>query len=79
MFRRTADAGSLYCLGTRDINVAFQDGGKPTSSLSGNPPRQTLLVCLYGTETRSQVVSEQGKAAPRSLFELRNVSASHPG
>jgi hypothetical protein len=33
---------------------------------------------VYDTETRSQVLTDQGKAALRSLFELKDVPTTQP-
>jgi hypothetical protein len=76
MFRRDPAAGSLYWLGLRDRNGAYLDGGK-TYKLSVPLPVPNRLfwsVTVYDAETRSQVQTDQAKAALRSLFELKNLS-----
>jgi hypothetical protein len=75
MFRRDPQAGSLYWLGLRDKSGVYLDGGK-TYKLSVPQPVPARLfwsVTVYDTETRSQVVTDQGKAALRTLFELKDV------
>lgn len=78
MFRRDAGAGSLYWLGRRDGSGAYLDGAK-TYKLTVPlpvPGRLFWSVTVYDAETRSQVQTDQGKAALRSLFELKNVSGA---
>ncbi len=80
MFRRTEGAGSLYWLGNRDSTGAYLDGGK-TYKLSMPQPVPFKLfwsVTAYDAQTRSEVQTDQDKAALRSLFELKNVSTSQP-
>jgi hypothetical protein len=74
MFRRDAGAGSLYWLGLRDKNGAYLDGGKTYKLTVPQPVPGKLFwsVTVYDTETRSQVATDQGKAALRSLFELKD-------
>jgi hypothetical protein len=80
MFRRTAGAGSLYWLGLRDTTGAFLDGGKTYKLTVPQPVPAKLFwsITIYDPDTRSEIVTDQGKAALRSLFELRNLSASQP-
>jgi len=76
MFRRDPQAGSLYWLGLRDKDGAYLDGGK-TYKLSVPlpvPDRLFWSVTVYDAETRSQVQTDQAKAALRSLFELKDLS-----
>jgi hypothetical protein len=76
MFRRTAGAGSLYWLGLRDRSGAYLDGGK-TYKLSVPLPVPAGLfwsVTAYDAATRSEVQTDQEKAALRSLFELKDLS-----
>jgi hypothetical protein len=78
MFKRDPSAGSLYWLGVRDQNCVTLDGGK-TYKLSVPQPVPGKLfwsVTVYDTETRSQVQTDQGKAALRSLFELKDKSGT---
>jgi hypothetical protein len=73
MFRRSAGAGSLYWLAARDGTGAYLDGGK-TYKLSVPQPVPGKLfwsVTVYDAATRSQVQTDQNKAALRSLFELK--------
>ena len=80
MFRRTAGAGSLYWMSVRDDTGAFLDGGK-TYKLSVPQPVPGKLfwsVTVYDTGTRSQVQTDQDKAALRSLFELKDVKGAAP-
>jgi hypothetical protein len=74
MFRRKAGAGSLYWLGLRDNNDAYLDGGKMYKLTVPQPVPAKLFwsVKVYDAETRSQVQTDQGHAALRSLFELKD-------
>jgi hypothetical protein len=78
MFRRGAGAGSLYWLGVRDSTGGFLDGGK-TYKLSVPLPVPAKLfwsLTIYDPDTRSEIVTDQGKAALRSLFELKGKTSS---
>ncbi|HXO67877.1 MAG TPA: DUF1254 domain-containing protein [Bradyrhizobium sp.] len=78
MFRRSTGAGSLYWLGTRDAGGAYLDGGK-NYKLSVPLPAPAKLfwsVTVYDAETRSEIATDQGHAALRSLFELKNVTGA---
>ncbi|MGA7244869.1 MAG: DUF1254 domain-containing protein [Terracidiphilus sp.] len=80
MFKRDPTAGSLYWLGLRDSAGATLDGAK-TYKLSVPQPVPGKLfwsVTVYDTGTRSQIDSGQGKAALRSMFELKDVSKTQP-
>jgi hypothetical protein len=74
MFRRGAGAGSLYWLGLRDRNGHYLDGGKSYRLSIPQPVPGGLFwsVTVYDAETRSQIATDQGKAALRSMFELRD-------
>jgi len=74
MFRRQAGGGSLYWLGLRDNNDAYLDGGKTYKLTVPQPVPGKLFwsVTVYDAETRSQIATDQGKAALRSLFELKD-------
>jgi hypothetical protein len=76
MFRRSAGAGSLYWLSARDSTGAFLDGGRNYRlSIPGPVPGKLFWsVTVYDAETRSQVQTEQDKAALRSLFELKDLT-----
>ncbi|WP_114238229.1 DUF1254 domain-containing protein [Dyella sp. C9] len=81
MFRRGAGAGSVYWLGLRDAGGAYLDGGK-TYKLSVPLPVPDKLfwsVTVYDSETRSQILTDQGKAALRSLFELKGSASATSG
>jgi hypothetical protein len=80
MFRRTAGAGSLYWGAYRDRAGQYLDGGK-TYKLSIPQPVPGKLfwsVTAYDAQTRSEVQTDQDKAALRSLFELKDVDKSQP-
>jgi hypothetical protein len=76
MFRRTAGAGSLYWLGARDSTGAFLDGGRSYRLTVPQPVPGKLFwsVTVYDTATRSQVQTDQDKAALRSMFELKDAA-----
>ena len=76
MFRRDEGAGSLYWLGLRDKVGEYLDGGKTYRLTVPLPVPGKLFwsVTAYDAQTRSQVKTSQGKAALRSLFELKNVA-----
>lgn len=80
MFKRDPTAGSLYWLGVRDNNGNTLDGGKNYKLTVPQPVPGKLFwsVTVYDTDTRSQIATDQGKAALRSLFELKNASATQP-
>jgi hypothetical protein len=80
MFRRTAGAGSLYWMAVRDKTGAFLDGGKNYKLTVPQPVPGKLFwsVTIYDSATRSQVQTDQDKAALRSLFELKNVPTDAP-
>jgi hypothetical protein len=78
MFNRAAGAGSLYWLAARDSAGAFLDGGRTYRLTVPQPVPGKLFwsVTAYDAETRSQVQTNQGKAALRSLFELKDAASS---
>ena len=78
MFRRGAGAGSLYWLGVRDNTGAFLDGGKTYKLTVPLPVPAKLFwsLTIYDPDTRSEIVTDQGKAALRSLFELKGKTGS---
>lgn len=75
MFRRDTKAGSLYWLGHRDNTGAYLDGGKSYKLSVPLPVPGKLFwsVTVYDSATRSQIKTDQMKAALRSLQELRNL------
>ena len=80
MFKRDTSAGSLYWLGLRDKSGASLDGAKTYELTVPQPVPGKLFwsVTVYDTDTRSQVRTDQGKAALRSLFELKDISTQQP-
>lgn len=80
MFRRSSGAGSLYWMSVRDRSGAFLDGGKSYRLIIPQPVPAKLFwsVTAYDTKTRSQVQTDQDKAALRSLFELKDADRKKP-
>ncbi|VVD60426.1 signal peptide protein [Pandoraea aquatica] len=80
MFRRDAGAGSLYWLSARDSQGVYLDGGKQYTLTVPQPVPGKLFwsVTLYDAQTRSQVQTDQDKAALRSLFELKDIDTTKP-
>jgi hypothetical protein len=78
MFRRDASAGSLYWLGLRDNRGEYLDGGKSYKLSVPLPVPGKLFwsVTVYDSDTRSQIQTQQKKAALRSLFELKDLQGS---
>lgn len=76
MFRRDPAAGSLYWLGLHDRGGDYLDGGKSYKLSVPLPVPNRLFwsVTVYDAETRSQIQTDQAKAALRSLFELKNLT-----
>jgi len=79
MFRRSEGAGSLYWLGLHDENGAYLDGGKTYRLTVPQPVPASLFwsVTVYDALTRSEIQTEQRRAALRSLFELKNDGDQH--
>ena len=75
MFRRDTKAGSLYWLGLRDAGGAYLDGAKNYKLTVPLPVPGKLFwsVTVYDAATRSQIRTDQVKAALRLLFELKNL------
>jgi hypothetical protein len=71
MFRRAVGQGSLYWLACRDSNGAYLDGGRTYKLTVPLPVPASLFwsVTGYDAQTRSEISTDQGKAALRSLFE----------
>jgi hypothetical protein len=80
MFRRSTGAGSLYWMSVRDSGGAYLDGGKNYKLTIPQPVPDKLFwsVTVYDTATRSQVQTDQDRAALRSLFELKDISQTAP-
>jgi hypothetical protein len=76
MFRRTAAAGSLYWLGVRDSTGAYLDGGKTYKLAVPQPVPAKLFwsVTVYDPDSRSEIVTDNYKAALRSLYELKDTA-----
>ncbi|MET0351819.1 MAG: DUF1214 domain-containing protein, partial [Rhizobacter sp.] len=74
MFGRSASAGSLYWLGTRDQTGSYLDGGKTYKLTVPLPVPGKLFwsITVYDAVTRSELLTDQGKAALRSLYELKD-------
>jgi hypothetical protein len=75
MFRRGPGSGSLYWLGVRDKAGAYLDGKKTYRLAVPLPVPNRLFwsVTVYDPETRSEIRTPQGKAALRSLVELKEL------
>lgn len=78
MFRRKVGSGSLYWLGARDRSGAYLDGGKSYKLTVPLPAPAKLFwsVTVYDPDSRSQIQTDQEKAALRSLFELKDKTGS---
>jgi hypothetical protein len=76
MFRRAEGIGSLLWLGLHDENGAYLDGGKSYKLTIHQPVPATLFwsITVYDAITRSEIQTDQRKAALRSSFELQNES-----
>jgi hypothetical protein len=76
MFRRQAGGGSVYWFAARDKTGAFVDGGKLYKLTIPQPVPVTLFwsVTVYNPDTRSEIQTDQGKSALRSLVELKDVA-----
>jgi hypothetical protein len=75
MFRRGAGSGSLYWLGLKDSNGEYLMGDRSYTLTVPLPVPCKLFwsVTVYDAETRSQIATDQEKAALRSLFELADA------
>ncbi len=80
MFKRSAGAGSLYWLNARDSTGAFLDGANSYSLTVPQPVPDKLFwsITVYDAETRSEILTDQNKAALRSMFELADSPPSGP-
>ena len=74
MFRRQPGSGSLYWLGLRDNEGIYLDGSNTYKLTVPQPVPAKLFwsVTVYDAEMRSQVATDQGMAALRSMFELKD-------
>ncbi len=75
MFRRVEGSGSLYWLGLRDNTGSYLDGSNSYRLSLPLPVPGALFwsITIYDAETRSQIQTDQDKAALRSLFELTDI------
>ena len=80
MFKRSAGAGSLYWLNTRDSTGAFLDGSSSYVLSVPQPVPNKLFwsITVYDANTRSEILTDQNKAALRSMFELADVPGDVP-
>ena len=80
MFKRSAGAGSLYWLNTRDSTGAFLDGSNRYSLNVPQPVPDKLFwsITVYDAETRSEILTDQNKAALRSMLELADAPTDGP-
>jgi hypothetical protein len=71
MFRRQVGSGSLYWLGHHDASGEYLDGGAHYKLNVPAPVPASLFwsVTAYDAQTRSQVQTDQDRAALRSLVE----------
>ncbi|RFM27661.1 DUF1254 domain-containing protein [Deminuibacter soli] len=78
MFNRAPGAGSLYWLGVKDKTGAYLDGGKSYKLTVPLPVPDKLFwsVTIYDVFTRSEIATDQKKAALRSMFELKDKTGS---
>jgi hypothetical protein len=78
MFRRQRGAGSLYWLGLHDASGTYLDGGTDYRLSVPQPVPAKLFwsVTVYDAQTRSQVKTDQDRAALRSLVELADVPST---
>ncbi|UJP09089.1 DUF1214 domain-containing protein [Microbacterium sp. KUDC0406] len=74
MFRRQAGGGSVYWFCARDSANAYLDGGSAYTLTVPLPVPAKLFwsITVYDAQTRSQIATQQGNAALRSMFELRS-------
>ena len=78
MLRRDAKSGLALLARTRDATGAFFDGGKTYKLTVPMPVPERLFwsVTIYDPLNRSEIQTDQGKAALRSLFELKGKTGS---
>jgi hypothetical protein len=71
MGKRQVGSGSIYFVGLRDNTGAYLDGGKTYKLTVPGPVPGNLFwsATIYDVDTRSEIVTDQDKAAIRSLFE----------
>jgi hypothetical protein len=78
MFRRDAQAGSLYLLGLRDKAGTYVDGGQSYRLNVPLPVPGKLFwsVTVYDSQSRSQIQTDQQRAALRSMFEVQDATGA---
>jgi hypothetical protein len=78
MFNRAAGAGSLYWLGLKDYKGNYLDGGKSYRLTVPLPVPARLFwsITIYDAQTRSEIKTDQNKAALRSMFDLKGKTGS---
>lgn len=78
MFNRAPGAGSLYWLGVKDNTGAYLDGSKTYKLTVPLPVPHKLFwsVTIYDNATRSEIATDQNKAALRSMHELKGLTGN---
>lgn len=78
MFNRSPGAGSLYWLGIKDNAGGYLDGSKTYKLTVPLPVPAKLFwsITIYDNASRSEIATDQNKAALRSLFELKGNTGS---
>mgnify|MGYP003575359990 FL=1 len=78
MFRRKEGSGFLYWLGLKDNKGKYVDGSKTYKLIIPTPlpAKRFWSATVYDAKTRSQVATDQNKAALRSMFELKDKIGS---
>lgn len=76
MFRRVPGGGSLYWFSGRDSDGVYLDGGREYTLRIPAPVPARLFwsVTVYDAITRSQIATDQSRAALRSMFELSGAT-----
>jgi hypothetical protein len=71
MGKRQVGSGSIYFAGFRDNTGAYLDGGKNYKLTFPGPVPGNLFwsATVYDVDTRSEIATDQNKAAVRSLLE----------
>jgi hypothetical protein len=80
MFARAPGAGSLYWFNARDRTGAYLMGQNSYTLAVPQPVPAKLFwsLTVYDAESRSEIATDQNRAALRSLFELDGVSTDEP-
>ena len=80
MFARAPGAGSLYWLAPRDTTGTYLDGARSYTLNVPQPVPAKLFwsLTVYDARTRSEIRTEQNKAALRSMFELADTPTEQP-